>query len=257
MFAALAIAYAYEQNNALIKADGGAVGLTDDNSALRKWVGVYSQHMRRHMAWRMQHQTDGTMSNTAQLSFLGNVRRSYSVISEMWNPFMENSTDLPVLDTKDIAGHPSMADLVSTHHQWEGKRPTWRGRYAVWVHVKHVTIEGYKTLIIEATGVVVIAVSVMASLQELGLERMWIGFGQGRTLWWIPFHELVSQIGSQKCQGGHIFHAFTGCDVISAFRSRWGKSAWHTLGSSAQKCLLPSPDSWFMVVMYWQIGLSN
>ena len=50
---------------------------------------------------------------------------------------------------------------------------------------------------------------------------------------------------------------FIGCDVVSAFRGRGGKSAWHTLGSSAQKCLLPSPDSWFMVIMYWQIGWSN
>ena len=65
---------------------------------------------------------------------------------------------------------------------------------------------------------VVIAFSVIASLQELDLERMWIGFGQGRTLCWIPFHELVSQIGSQKYQGVHIFHAFTGCDVVSVFR---------------------------------------
>ena len=49
VLAALGIAHAHEQNKALIKADGGAVGLTDDNSALRRWVGVYSQHRRMHM----------------------------------------------------------------------------------------------------------------------------------------------------------------------------------------------------------------
>ena len=76
---------------------------------------------------------------------------------------------------------------------------------------------------------VVIAVSFMVSLQELGLERMWIGFGQGRTLWWIPFRELVFQIGSQKCQRVHIFHAFTGCDVVSAFRGRGGSQRGTTL----------------------------
>ena len=83
-----------------------------------------------------------------------------------------------------------MADLVRTHHQRD-KDPSEEADMPVCVHVKHATIEGYTTLIIEATDVVVIAVSVMAFLQELGLERMLIGFGQGRTLWWIPFHELV------------------------------------------------------------------
>ena len=149
-----------------------------------------------------------------------------------------------------------MADLVRTHHH-RGKNLREKADTPVCVHVKHTTIEGYTTLIIKVTDVVVIAFFVMASLQELVLERMWIGFGQGMTLWWIPFHELVSQIGSQKCQGVHIWHAFAGCDLVSAFRGKGGKSALHTLGSYAQECLLPSPYSWFMVVTYWQIGWSN
>ena len=59
-----------------------------------------------------------------------------------------------------------MADLVRTHHQ-RGKDPHAEADTPICVHAKHATIEGYKALIIEATDVVVIAVSVMASLQEL------------------------------------------------------------------------------------------
>ena len=73
----------------------------------------------------------------------------------------------------------------------------------------------------------VIAVSAMASLQELG-------FGQEMTLRWIPVHEVISLIGPQKCQGAHIFHALTGCDVVSAFRGR-GESHRGTFGTSVQK----------------------
>ena len=64
-----------------------------------------------------------------------------------------------------------MADVVRTHHH-RGKDTHEEADTPVCVHVKHATIECYTTLIIEATDVVVIAFSVMASLQELVLERM-------------------------------------------------------------------------------------
>ena len=74
----------------------------------------------------------------------------------------------------------------------------------------------------------VIAISVLPSLQELGLEKMWIAFGQGAKMRWIPVHEVVSAIGLEKAGGIPYFHAFTGCDVVSAFRGKAKKSAWQT-----------------------------
>ena len=71
-------------------------------------------------------------------------------------------------------------------------------------------------------------IHVMPSLQELGLERMWIAFGQGTSSRWIPVHEIVSQIGPEKTRGMPFFHAFIGCDVVSAFRGKGKKSAWQT-----------------------------
>ena len=37
-FSALAIDHAHEQNNAAVKGDGGAVGLTEDPSVLKRWM---------------------------------------------------------------------------------------------------------------------------------------------------------------------------------------------------------------------------
>ena len=37
-FSAMAIDQAHEQNNACIKGDGGAIGLTEDPSALKRWM---------------------------------------------------------------------------------------------------------------------------------------------------------------------------------------------------------------------------
>jgi len=60
----------------------------------------------------------------------------------------------------------------------------------------------------------------MPSLQELGLEKMWIAFGQGASARWIPVHEVVSSIGPKKVGGILFFNAFTGCDVVSGFHGR-------------------------------------
>ena len=45
---------------------------------------------------------------------------------------------------------------------------------------------------------------------------------------WIPIHDIVSAIGPEKTSGILYFHAFTGCDVVSAFHGKGKKSAWHT-----------------------------
>ncbi|CAM1320017.1 Uncharacterised protein at_DN1212 [Pycnogonum litorale] len=57
---------------------------------------------------------------------------------------------------------------------------------------------------------------------------MWIAFGQGAKMRWIPVHEVVPAIGLEKARGIPYFHAFTGCDVVSAFRGKAKKSAWQT-----------------------------
>ena len=93
----------------------------------------------------------------------------------------------------------------------------------VFVHARDATSQGSKSITIKAndTDVVIIAVSTMPSLQELGLEKLWIAFGQGASARWTPVHDVVSSIGPEKVGGILFFHAFTGCDVVSGFRGPW------------------------------------
>lgn len=97
----------------------------------------------------------------------------------------------------------------------------------IFVHGRDATAEGSKSLVIKANDndVLVIAAS---SLQRLGLQKMWIAFGQGANAQWIPVHEVVSAIGSEKASGILYFHAFTGCDAVSSFHGKGKKSAWLT-----------------------------
>ena len=78
------------------------------------------------------------------------------------------------------------------------------------------------------TDVLVIAVNVFPMLCELGIEKLWIAFGQGANHRWIPVHDVCREIGLEKSKGILFFHAFTGCDVVSAFRAKGKKAAWQT-----------------------------
>ena len=100
----------------------------------------------------------------------------------------------------------------------------------MFVHARHATAEGNKVIMIKAsdTDVLVIAISVFDMLHALGCERLWIAFGQGRNQRWIPIHEINTAIGLAKTKGILFFNAFTGCDVVSAFRGKAKKTAWQT-----------------------------
>ena len=93
------------------------------------------------------------------------------------------------------------------------------------VHARHAAQEGSKSLLVKAsdTDILVIAISAMPSLQAIGQQQLWIAFGQGRNMRWIPVHELYRSVGPDKCRGITLFHAFTGYDVVSAFRGKGKK----------------------------------
>ena len=100
----------------------------------------------------------------------------------------------------------------------------------IFVHARHAAKEGNRVIMIKAndTDVLVIAVTVFPTLQEFGVTQLWIAFGQGHHLRWIPVHNLYVSIGVEKTRGILFFHAFTGCDVVSAFRGKGKKTAWQT-----------------------------
>ena len=123
-FSALAIDQAHEQANALIKGDGGVIGVTEDPSALRRWMvaGLEVSHLVAQYeglsgakdAKRSTIHHERTIP--AQRVFLEKVGRLTNVIHDLGNPFQEESNDLLTLDTKDIA-HTSVHELVRTNYE--------------------------------------------------------------------------------------------------------------------------------------------
>ncbi len=64
------------------------------------------------------------------------------------------------------------------------------------------------------TDILVLAVSVFETLQDAGLEELWIEFGQGQSIRWLPVHDMVEHIGPEKSRG-HTFSFTPSLAVMS------------------------------------------
>jgi len=110
-FSTMAIDQAHEQNNAVSKGDGGAIGLTEDQTALRRWT-VAGPEISRHVdefsnisGNRQNENNKGHHEATFsfQKDFFGKVNKLRNTMSELGNTFEEDSADLFALDTKEVA----------------------------------------------------------------------------------------------------------------------------------------------------------
>ena len=95
-FSTMAIDQAHEQNNAVSKCDGGAIGLTEDQTALRRWT-VAGPEISRLV------DEFSNISGNRQNDFFVKVNKLRNTVSELGNPFEEDSADLFALDTKEVA----------------------------------------------------------------------------------------------------------------------------------------------------------
>ena len=124
MFSAIPLDQAHEQNNAYVKGDGGAIGLTDNATALRGCMVAgpevarvivefedFNMHPRNQEKTR-HHEEASSVQNT----FAKVVRSLVAVIEVLGNPFEEDSQDLLVLDTKEIAD-PAVIETVRNAKQ--------------------------------------------------------------------------------------------------------------------------------------------
>ena len=100
------------------------------------------------------------------------------------------------------------------------------------------------------TNVVVTAISVFPSLKEFGLEKMWIAFGQGKNLQWIPVHEVVNTIGPENTRGLPFFTrslvAMLCLLSVAEERNVLGK---HEMSAKSYQTPLPDSVSAFQLLM--------
>ena len=109
-FSAIAIDQTHEQNNAAVKGDGGAIGLTENLAAFRRWmvsgpemgrvIGEFEKSTEKKKSTDFCHHEE---TKHVQKAFKRDVDCLAKTIEEYGNPFTENSSDLLVLDNRNIA----------------------------------------------------------------------------------------------------------------------------------------------------------
>ena len=108
-FSAIALDHAHEQCNALVKGEGGAVGLTNNTNALKRWmiagpeickiVKDFEEQITRTAIPSLHHHEQ---LPSIQKTFMKEVRALTESFVALGNPFAEDSGYLIALDTKDI-----------------------------------------------------------------------------------------------------------------------------------------------------------
>lgn len=108
IFSSIATDQAHEQNTAIIKGDGGAVGLLDNASVLQRWmvvgpkvarvIGEFEMAQAHHRDNKVQ-TLHHDQTESIQKPVDKYVRSLVSAFEELGNPFLEETIDILVLDT--------------------------------------------------------------------------------------------------------------------------------------------------------------
>ena len=164
-------------------------------------------------------------------SFLRNNTNKTELFNFLADQISDMQSDNAIIATREgtvVSNRATRPSLTPCDHEEADTR--------LFVHVRDAVREGRHTIIVKAsdTDVLVIALAILPELIEVGLERMWLAYGQGMLMRYIPIHELALSIGPEKSSGILFFHAFTGCDVVSAFRGKGKKTAWQTWNVCAE-----------------------
>ena len=93
----------------------------------------------------------------------------------------------------------------------------------IFIHVKHASENGMKKILVRTvdTDVVVLAIALERKLE---LDELWVAFGIGKHMRYLPIHKIASSLTEQQCEGLPFFHALTGCDTVSFFSGKGKKT---------------------------------
>ena len=105
------------------------------------------------------------------------------------------------------------------------------------LHVRHAALGG-KKLIEVRTGdsdIVVILMALFHNIKQgTNLQDIWVFFGAGKASRHLSIATMTEAIGRPKCESLLMFHAITGADTTSGFKSCGKKKAWEAMKAVPQ-----------------------
>lgn len=76
-----------------------------------------------------------------------------------------------------------------------------------------------KKILIRNVGTDVFILAIVFA-KKLEVEELWVVFGVGKHLRYLPIHKIAGFLTTEQCKGPPIFHAFTGYDTVSYFSGK-------------------------------------
>lgn len=108
-FSALTHDQVHEQLNAMVKGDGGVIGITENEAALLRWMvdgpetaRLLNEYNEKHSRIKNENGRHHEQIPSIQKNFLAHVKNVIEVIDGLGNPFSDTSIDLYTLDNKII-----------------------------------------------------------------------------------------------------------------------------------------------------------
>lgn len=180
--------------------------------------------------------------------------------------FVQTVTNVGGKITSSCSENTHLNDLSCKLEEADGR---------ILLHTRDAVIHGAKIVVIRSTDsdVVILAVSFFFLLSSLGLEELWVQFGIGNKMRYIPAHTIAISLGEERAVALRGFHSFSGCDTVSGFANYGKKSfwkAWMSFPEATQafwKLSFPSTDEGlentktiletFVAVLYGGVGCAD
>ncbi len=150
--------------------------------------------------------------------------------AELFSILAQHITTIHATEPKEIVTTQGEEVYVSVHRDTSRLSPCnhEEADTRMILHVADAIHEGYMKILLRKvdTDVVVLAVAAAAKLSTVSDLELWVAFGTGEHFRCIHVHEIVACLGPERSEALPLFHAYTGCDTVSAFGGRGKQTSW-------------------------------
>ena len=94
----------------------------------------------------------------------------------------------------------------------------------IFIHVKHAAVHGLKTSLAISTDTAVVGLAI-SMFEKREIDKLWIVFGKGKYLKWIPIREILNALG-KRALDLPFSHAVICCNTVSTCRGKGKRTAW-------------------------------
>lgn len=144
-----------------------------------------------------------------------NKQQLFSFLSNTLAESVEHQKELVVTDGMQVVCVPAQQDshlLAPCSHEEADSR--------MMLHVQHAAQHGHNQILVRTVDTdVVVAEKLPVKVQ------IWLTFGTGKNFRYLAAHKIAVSLGAEKSLALPMFHALTGCDIVSAFVGHGKKTA--------------------------------